>query len=139
VFNKLNSFTSHLHSWVVGKLWLRSRMRLVDMFCVAVQAESSSSSPARVRAQDSSTGLSICGWWWWRIWFWRTSLWWNRRGQWLHGIEGGGRGWFSFSCLRLHLSSSCCFLAISNDSTTPSLVFLLQAVLSLASSSQDCG
>jgi len=51
--------------------------------------------------------------------------------------RGRGRGLLFFSCPRLRLSSSFCFLAVSNDST-PSLIFLLQAALSLASCSQDC-
>jgi len=32
---------------------------------------------------------TICGCCRQRMWLWRPSLWWNKRGQWMHGIEQG--------------------------------------------------
>ena len=94
---------------------------------------SSSSAPARVRAEDSSAIRTLpsvvdnggechcegpaCD---------RLRV---GSGHIVYCIEGGGRGCFSFSCLRLRLSKSVCFLAVSNGFTL-SLDFLLQALLS---------
>ena len=64
------------------------------------------------------------------------NLWCNMRGQWLHGVEQGGNGSFSFSCLRLRLSSSWYFLALVTLQRSL-FFFLFQGALSLASCSQN--